>query len=417
MRGSTEGRVHLLSVTAACVSLVGCSSSHSSHLNPIPRQPDASIDGAVARSGTFSAIGTPVKISDRFYFTEGPVWDPAAGVLYFTDINGDPAGTPPVNGSLRPDASSPDVTATDGTDAGAGDDGSAMNAAMRDASGNDAGGADASAPAGHSVGGAIYRLTPPAAIDVFMQPIGNADGLGLDPDGHLLAAGFVSRDVWRLSDTGAMTVLSPCDSGGGTCYQGTEINTPDDITARSDGTLYFTDPTFGSGSQGFPTLRLPLQGAQGVYRVTPDGDLHLEDSSSGGPNGVNLSPDEKTLFVSYSLSSEVAKFEVADDGSLSNKTTFATGLTVADSMCVDSDGNLYVGTLSGLAVFDATGTHLGTISVDRLIVTNCAFGGADQRTLYITTRTTATLAGAPPLGGGSLYAISDMPVSGMPGRN
>jgi gluconolactonase len=189
------------------------------------------------------------------------------------------------------------------------------------------------------------------------------------------------------------------------------------VTVHSDGVVYFTDPTFGSGQQGFATQVLPLQEMQGVYRITTDGAIHLEDSSANGPNGVNLSPDEKSLYVAYTLTGDVARFDVAADGSLSNKTTFATGATIADSMCVDSAGDVYVGTLRGLAVFDPGGKALGTISAGRLIVTNCAFGGADQRTLFITARTEATLTGAPPMGGGALYAISNMPVAGIPWQN
>jgi sugar lactone lactonase YvrE len=355
----------------------------------------------------FADIGAAVPIGTQFYFTEGPVWDPKKSVLYFTDIN---------------------------------------------------------APQGGTVGGAIYRLTLPNTFDVLLQPDGNADGLGLDPQGNLIAAGFASRDVWRLSASNTMQTLAPCspaggvtaatDSGsdgatdggmdaeangsdgevdggidgateggsagaspGGTCYSGQPINTPDDITSRSDGVLYFTDPTFASNSQGFPALTLPLSGAQGVYRLTTDGVLHLEDSSTNGPNGVNLSPDEKTLYVSYSLSGEVAKFDVAADGALSSRATFATGATVADSMCVDAGGNVYVGTISGLAVYNPAGKNLGTISVGGLIVTNCAFGGTDQKTLFVTARTQATLSGAPPLGGGALYKIDNMPVPGIPGQN
>ena len=86
-------------------------------------------------------------------------------------------------------------------------------------------------------------------------------------------------------------------------------------------------------------------------------------------------------------------------------------------MCVDAGGNVYVGTFSGLAVYDPTGKSLGTISVGGLIVTNCAFGAADQKTLFITARTQATLSGAPPLGGGALYKIDGMPVPGIPGQN
>ena len=342
-------------------------------------------EGAAVTTATlkFSDIGAAVLISDQFYFTEGPVWDPKKNVLYFSDINAHQGGT------------------AGGSDGGTEDD----------AEGGTEGGVD------NAVGGAIYQLTLPNSISVLFQPDGNADGLGLDPQGNVIAAGYPSRSAWRLSASNTMQIFSPCSEGGGTCYAEQEVNTPDDITARSDGVIYFTDPTFGSGSQGFATQTLPLSNAQGVYRLTTDGVLHLEDETTEGPNGVNLSPDEKTLYVAYTLSGTVAKFDVAANGSLSQKTTFATGATIADSMCVDSGGNVYVGTLTGLAVYDPAGTHLGTISAGGLIVTNCGFGGTDQKTLFITARTQATLSGAPPLGGGSLYQITDMPVPGIPGQN
>jgi gluconolactonase len=320
-------------------------------------------DGAVTYPPLkFSDIGTAALVpgGNQFYFTEGPVWDPAKSVLYFTDIN---------------------------------------------------------AHQGATVGGAIVQLTLPSTFSVYLQPSGNADGIGLDPQGNIIGAGFASRDAWRLSSSKTIQVLSPCASGGGTCYNMTEINTPDDITSRSDGVLYFTDPTFASGGQGFPTLNLALSNAQGVYRLTKDNVLHLEDSTASGPNGVNLSPDEKTAYVAYTGASLVSKFDVAADGSLSNKKTFASGLSIPDSMCVDAGGNVYVGTSGGLAVYDPTGNHLGTISAGGNIVTNCAFGASDQRTLFITARTSATLVGSPPMGGGLLYQVTNMPVPGIPGQN
>lgn len=288
------------------------------------------------------------------------MWDPKKNVLYFTDINAQQSGT---------------------------------------------------------TGGAIYRLTLPSTIDVFLQPDGNVDGLGLDPQGNIIGAGFVSRSAWRLSGT-TRQALSPCSSPAtATCYMGKEINTPDDITSRSDGVIYFTDPTFASGGQGFPTQSLPLSGSQGVYRVTTDGMLHQEDSTTLGPNGVNLSPDEKTLYVAYTTGGSVSKFSVAADGSLSGKTTFATGTSLADSMCVDAGGNVYVGTQSGLAVFNPSGMALGTISVAGQIVTNCAFGGTDQKTIFITSRASSTLVGTPVANDSSLYKIDNMPVPGIPGQN
>jgi gluconolactonase len=308
----------------------------------------------------FSKIGQAVLISDQFYFTEGPVWDPTNDALYFTDINARQSG---------------------------------------------------------KAGGAILRLKLPDTIDVLLQPDGNADGLGLDPQGDIIAAGFASRSIWRFSNA-AMQTLASCPSAGtATCYLGQEVNTPDDITVRSDGIIYFTDPTFASGGQGFPSQSLALASAQGVYRLTVDGTLSLEDASTSGPNGVNLSPDEKTLYVAYTLANSVAQFDVAPDGSLSGKRTFVTAAALADSMCVDAGGNVYVGTSSGLAVFSPEGQALGTISVGGQVTTNCAFGGPDQRTLFITSRARATLVAAPVANDSSLYKIDNMPVPGIPGRN
>jgi gluconolactonase len=306
----------------------------------------------------FSDIGMAVLVSSQFYFTEGPVWDPSKSVLYFTDIQAH-QGTQNV--------------------------------------------------------GAIYRLTPPSTIDMFLEPDGNTDGIGLDPQYNIIAAGFASRRVWKYAGGTMQTVAACASSSTTTCYSGQEVNTPDDITARSDGVIYFTDPQFGSGL-GLPTQTF-AQSSQGVYRLTKDGVLHQEDATTSGPNGVNLSPDEKTIYVAYTLANMVSKFAVAADGSLSNKQTFATGTSLADSMCVDAGGNVYVGTSGGLAIFSPAGQSVGTISTGGLIVTNCAFGGSDQKTLFITSRAQATLLGTPSMGNGSLYRVDNMPVPGMPGRN
>jgi len=294
---------------------------------------------------------TATQITNPLYFSEGPVWDPKANVLYLTDM-------------------------------------------------------------GASSGGAIYKFTPPSTFDIFLQPAGSADGLGLDPQGNIIAAGYPSRNAWHLSNM-MMVPWSPCSGASTTCYMSSTINTPDDITARSDGVIYFTDPTFANTMSGIApvatgTGSLP----QATYRVTTDGVLHQEDSQGNGPNGVNLSPDEKTLYVAYTLDSNVYKFTVAADGSLSNKTMFASGLFLADSMCVDAGGNVYVGTSGGLAVLDPMGNNLGTIAAGGT-TTNCAFGGADQKTLYITSHGGS----APAMGQGWLYKVDNWPVPGIPGQN
>jgi gluconolactonase len=328
--------------------------------------PDGSSSGpdvapAIDAPLTFSEIGSAVKVSGQFYFTEGPVWDPRNNVLYFTDID---------------------------------------------------------AHQGDAAVGAVYALTLPGTFAILLEPDGNADGLGLDPAGNLIAAGYGSRSIWRLSSSKTMTTLSPCSGGKPTCYQDQEVNTPDDITSRSDGTLYFTDPMFGKNLAQGP---FALSGAEGVYRLTKDGVLHLEDASTDGPNGVTLSPDEKTLYVAYTSLDTVARFTVAADGSLSQKSTFASA-ALADSMCVDARGDLFVGTAQGLEVFGPTGgAALGTIAVGGDVATNCAFGGVDQTTLFITTHSQATLTATPTVtpgaGSSSLYEVDGMPVPGIPGRN
>jgi len=285
----------------------------------------------------FGAIGKPVLVANRFQFTEGPVWDPAQQALFFTDIDGDK----------------------------------------------------------------LYRFTEPDAFEVVLASSGVANGLAIDPSGHLLVAGFGARNVWRARGLEAEVLA---DS-----YRGMKLNSPDDLVARSDGTIYFTDPTYGIDGTNGPAGKGEL-GFMGVFRVAPDGALFLEDASRNDPNGVSLSPDERSLFVSYTSTSEVTAFDVAADGSLGGKRMFASGLSIPDGMTVDRGGNVYVAVLTGVAVLAPSGALLGTIAVPQW-ASNCAFGGVDQRTLFITAR---NIVGANKAG--ALYRIDHMPVAGIPGQ-
>jgi gluconolactonase len=303
----------------------------------------------------FSNVGPIVTVGDQFLFTEGPVWDPKKQLLYFSDIN---ANT-------------------------------------------------------------IYELALPDRIDVLLQPAGYPDGLALDPEGRLIVAGFVSRNVWRLDQASATDAATdgsarvPTITVIASTYQGRKLNSPDDLIARSDGVIYFTDSLFGiNGTQGFPIVAPDLD-YQGVFRVAIDGSLHLEDQTTSGPNGVAFSPDEKTLYVSYTSVGEIDSFAVADDGSLGDKKPFATGVVLADSMCVDSQGNVYVASSTGIVVFSPAGSLLATIPVGQ-IPTNPSFGGSDQKTLFVTAR--RSLIGTPRAGNSALLRIDNMPVPGLPGR-
>jgi gluconolactonase len=247
----------------------------------------------------------------------------------------------------------------------------------------------------------IYRLTLPDTVDVIMMPAQHPDGLALDQNGELVVAGYSGRSVWRLHDGKPQTLADK--------YDGRPLNTPDDLVVRADGTIYFTDPTYGLDiTKG----QKSDSGIEGVYRIAPDGSLHLEDSSESGPNGIAFSPDQHLLYVSYTLTGDIAMFDVAQDGSLSNRQMFVTGALGADSMTVDSAGNVYVATVAGISVYGPDGAPLGAIKVNEL-TSNVSFGGADQRTLFITARSPLASFG---IGTGVLYRIDGMPVPGIAGQ-
>lgn len=234
----------------------------------------------------------------------------------------------------------------------------------------------------------IYVLTPPNIVNVFRTPSDEANGLANDTTGDLLAAEHGTRRVSHTDSMGTITTVA--DS-----YLGMSLNSPNDIAVRSDGTIYFTDPPFGITA---PERELPFNG---VFRVDTGGTLTAEYEAplTETPNGIVLSPDESTLYVSDTLGGTVTAWSVAPGGSLSSPITFATGTGLADGMCTDTAGNLYVATDTGIQVFAPDGMLWGTIAVPR-ISANCGFGAADGLTLYITARE-------------GLYSVS-MVVPGIP---
>jgi len=222
----------------------------------------------------------------------------------------------------------------------------------------------------------IYSLTPPDDVTPINQDSGDANGLDSDVNGLLLAAEHANRRVSRtLEDGTTVTVASE--------YMGDSLNSPNDIAVRSDGTIYFTDPPYGIN----PAVDQELD-FNGVFRVAPNGDLtaEWEGELSSRPNGLVLSPRERLLYVANTVEA-VMVFDVNADGSLSNERPFVDPLPSADGMAMDTGGNLYVATATGVQVFDPEGNLWGTIEVpDNRVPANCAFGGEDARTLYITAR-------------------------------
>jgi gluconolactonase len=223
----------------------------------------------------------------------------------------------------------------------------------------------------------IYELTPPDDVQTFREESQMANGLASDSDGLLLAAEHESRRVSRtLEDGTIVTVASE--------YMGDSLNSPNDIAVRIDGTIYFTDPPYGINQATQQELDF-----NGVFRVDPEGVLtaEWEGELESRPNGLVLSPDERRLYVADTTEG-VMVFDVNADGSLGEEQAFVPSVAGADGMAMDTGGNLFVSTATGVQVFDPEGTLWGTIEMPEgaLAPANCAFGGDDARTLYITAR-------------------------------
>jgi gluconolactonase len=220
----------------------------------------------------------------------------------------------------------------------------------------------------------IYEYTPPAGFMTFREPSGNSNGLAIDKNGLLYACEHSGRRVSKTSANGMVTTL--VDN-----YQGKKLNSPNDLIIRDDGNVYFTDPPYGLTNPNQNEL-----GYQGVFRVTPNGALELVASDMSRPNGIALSPDQKTLYVNDTANGELRSYALATDGKPGAMNKIATTSPSPDGMAIDDQGNLFITTSAGVEAYAADGTLWGTITVPEQ-PSNCAFGDGDRKTLYITART------------------------------
>ena len=224
---------------------------------------------------------------------------------------------------------------------------------------------------------AILKWTPDGKVETFRKPSGNSNGLTFDANRLFIACEHGNRRVSRTEKDGTVTTLADRHSGK-------RLNSPNDVVVKSDGSIYFTDPPYGVQED---QRELDFQG---VFRLAPDGTLTLLVDDFDRPNGLAFSPDEKILYIADTNQKHVRAFNVQPDGTLKNDRVFAELKSDKpggpDGMKVDTKGNLYVTGPGGTWMFDPTGKHLGTI-VTPEGPANCAFGGEDNKTLFITART------------------------------
>ena len=211
-----------------------------------------------------------------------------------------------------------------------------------------------------------------------------SNGLNVDSTGRLILCQHGDRRVARLADDGK-SFVTLADK-----YDGKRFNSPNDSVFMKNGDLYFTDPPYGLPLKNDdPKKELPFNG---VYRLAKDGTVTLLTKEMTYPNGIALSPDEKTLYVANSDPKLAIwkAFPVKPDGTLGEGKVFfdATNLVgpankgLPDGMKVDSSGNIFATGPGGVFIFSSEGKHLGTIETDEATA-NCGWGD-DGSTLYIT---------------------------------
>ena len=221
---------------------------------------------------------------------------------------------------------------------------------------------------------------------------GMSNGLTLDRQGRVLAAEHDGRRVTRVADDGARTVLAEH-------FQSKRLNSPNDIVVKSDGSIYFTDPPYAVQPSrpgvvrppGWWTQPIPgkEQPCHGVYRLAPDGTLHLLVDDFALPNGLAFSPDESVLYIDDSAHKHIRAFAVGADGRLTNGRVLLDMASedpgVPDGLKVDVRGNVFCTGPSGVWVCRANGTLLGRIVLPELPA-NLAWG-EDGSVLFLTART------------------------------
>jgi gluconolactonase len=229
------------------------------------------------------------------------------------------------------------------------------------------------APGGNEPASTVRALTPAGSVAEFILDSGSS-GLAIAPDGQILAAAYDTRGLAKFDLVQRKRTDLPLT------YLGKHFNSPHDVAVRSDGNIYLTDPTYNLGGRSAEI------DVTGVYRVSPMGEVSLVDGTMDNPNGIAFAPDEHALYVgSEDGGGSVTKFEVALDGSVGAKEKFAN-IQHPGGMTIDCAGNLYVaaGFNGQVEVFNAVGMEIGAIGVGAP-TTNVAFGGAEAKTLFITT--------------------------------
>lgn len=238
----------------------------------------------------------------------------------------------------------------------------------------------------------IIRVEPGGAPEIIRENSGGSNGMTFDLEGRLIICEGKNRRITRLESDGSYKAIAEE-------WENKRLNAVNDLVTRSDGSIYFTNPV---GSIDPSNREIDFNG---VFRITPDGNVKVAATDFEFPNGIAFSPDESILYVSNTRQwMYIRSFEVKPDGTLINSRVFADmgmdppeipgqrqpgvmgSLTgVPDGIKVDVKGRVYCTGPGGHWVFDQNGNHIGVITMPELPA-NCAWGTKDNQTMFFTAR-------------------------------
>lgn len=230
----------------------------------------------------------------------------------------------------------------------------------------------------------ILRYIPDGGVSVYRANSNFANGNTRDRQGRLVSCEHGGRRVTRTEINGAITVLA-------SQFEGKKLNAPNDVVVKSDGTVWFSDPSYGIMSDYEGYKGEEEQATRNVYRLDPaTGEISAVVTDFVQPNGLAFSPDEKRLYIADSAQSHddaaphhIRVFDVVDGRRLANGRVFAEiDNGVPDGIRVDVDGNVWSSAFDGVHCYAPDGTLIGKIKVPQ-VVANLTFGGRHKNHLYI----------------------------------